>query len=121
MVDGLTAYNAPFVGQAAVRPLGVFVRDAAGVPVPGSPAIPTAPGCSSSICGWARPCAAKAQAAACCTRPRRRPAGRGCTRAFVDTFAFQAPGFYRKQGYQTAFTLEEHPATGTHFYLTKAL
>jgi predicted GNAT family acetyltransferase len=36
---------------------------------------------------------------------------RGCRYAFVDTFSFQAPIFYKKHGYQEVFTLEEYPYT----------
>ena len=46
---------------------------------------------------------------------------RGCTHSMLDTFEFQAPGFYQKYGYETLFVLEEHPATGKHYFLTKRL
>ena len=46
---------------------------------------------------------------------------RGCKYAFVDTFSFQAPVFYKKHGYQEAFTLEEYPYTGKRHYYTKEL
>ncbi len=46
---------------------------------------------------------------------------RGCKYAFLDTFSFQAPAFYRKHGYQDAFVLEEYPVTGQRYYFTKNL
>ena len=46
---------------------------------------------------------------------------RGCKFAFLDTFSFQAPLFYKKQGYQEVFSLEEYPLTGKRIYLTKTL
>lgn len=46
---------------------------------------------------------------------------RGCKYAFLDTFSFQAPEFYRKQGYQEVFALEEFPRTGKRHYFTKTL
>lgn len=46
---------------------------------------------------------------------------RGCKFAFLDTFSFQAPLFYIKQGYQEVFTLEEYPLTGKRYYFTKTL
>lgn len=46
---------------------------------------------------------------------------RGCKHAFVDTFSFQAPGFYKKHGYREVFTLEEYPYTGKRHYYTKEL
>ena len=46
---------------------------------------------------------------------------RGCKYAFVDTFSFQAPGFYTKLGYQEVFALTEYPYTGARYYYTKEL
>lgn len=46
---------------------------------------------------------------------------RGCTYVFLDTFGFQAPDFYKKQGYREVFVLEDYPLTGKRHYLTKAL
>ena len=46
---------------------------------------------------------------------------RGAKYAFVDTFNFQAPGFYKKLGYNEVFTLTEYPYTGSRTYFTKEL
>lgn len=46
---------------------------------------------------------------------------RGCRYAFVDTFSFQAPGFYTKLGYREVFVLDNYPYTGKRFYYTKEL
>ena len=46
---------------------------------------------------------------------------RGCRYAFVDTFSFQAPEFYKKHGYREVFVLEEYPYTGKRHYYTKEL
>ena len=46
---------------------------------------------------------------------------RGCKYVFVDTFSFQAPGFYIKLGYQEVFALTEYPYTGARHYYTKDL
>lgn len=46
---------------------------------------------------------------------------RGAKFAFVDTFSFQAPGFYQKKGYQEVFHLHDYPYTGARFYYTKTL
>ena len=46
---------------------------------------------------------------------------RGAQYAFLDTFSFQAPGFYEKYGYQEFGRLEEFPPGFTRFYLMKVL
>ena len=46
---------------------------------------------------------------------------RGCKYAFLDTFSFQAPMFYKKHGYKEVFALEEYPVTGKRYYFTKTL
>ena len=46
---------------------------------------------------------------------------RGCTRAWLTTFSFQAPGFYPKSGYETFAVLEDHPTGHQHHFLQKRL
>ncbi len=45
----------------------------------------------------------------------------GCRFSFVDTFEFQAPTFYEKEGYREIYSMHVHEETGRHFYYTKAL
>ncbi|SDU09379.1 Ribosomal protein S18 acetylase RimI [Pseudomonas pohangensis] len=46
---------------------------------------------------------------------------RGCSGVFLYTYSFQAPGFYRKQGYQLMGVLEDCPPGHQRFYLKKRL
>lgn len=46
---------------------------------------------------------------------------RGAKNAYLDTFSFQAPGFYKKQGYQVFGELKDFPAGHQRYYLTKEL
>ena len=43
----------------------------------------------------------------------------GLTGIWLDTFAFQARGFYEKLGYTIFGTLEGHPRDGRRFFLEK--
>ena len=45
----------------------------------------------------------------------------GATEAYLDTFSFQAPEFYKKNGYQVFGVLENFPPGHQRYYLTKAL
>ncbi|MBE6049745.1 MAG: GNAT family N-acetyltransferase [Clostridium sp.] len=46
---------------------------------------------------------------------------RGAKYVFLDTFSFQAPMFYEKQGYKKVFVLDNYPITGKRYYYTKEL
>ncbi|MFJ4621421.1 GNAT family N-acetyltransferase [Streptomyces sp. NPDC088812] len=46
---------------------------------------------------------------------------RGCRRARLETWDFQAPEFYRRQGYEVVCVIEDYPPGHTEFTLTKRL
>ncbi len=46
---------------------------------------------------------------------------RGCKYAFLNTFSFQAEGFYLKLGYKKVFSLEDYPVIGKRHYFVKEL
>ena len=46
---------------------------------------------------------------------------RGAKHAYLDTFSFQAPGFYQKSGYEEFGRLEDFPPGHTRYFMTKAL
>lgn len=47
-------------------------------------------------------------------------ADRGCTRSRLETWGFQAPGFYRKRGYEVSGQVDDYPPGVTEFILTKS-
>ncbi|WP_037801812.1 GNAT family N-acetyltransferase [Streptomyces sp. LaPpAH-108] len=44
-----------------------------------------------------------------------------CTAARVETWDFQAPGFYRRQGYEVVCEIPDYPPGVTEYTLTKRL
>ena len=46
---------------------------------------------------------------------------RGAKKAYLDTFSFQAPEFYKKYGYEVFGELSDFPAGHRRFFLTKTL
>lgn len=46
---------------------------------------------------------------------------RGAKNAYLDTFSFQAPGFYKKYGYRVFGELNDFPSGHTRYFLTKQL
>lgn len=46
---------------------------------------------------------------------------RGCQQIVLESFSFQAPGFYQKLGFETFAVLNEHPRGYQQHYLRKRL
>src|SRR5512139_1516326 len=46
---------------------------------------------------------------------------RGAKQVYLDTFSFQAPGFYKQHGYQVFGELQDFPAGHQRYFLTKQL
>jgi GNAT superfamily N-acetyltransferase len=46
---------------------------------------------------------------------------RGCSQVVLDSYDFQAPGFYQKHGYEVFAVLEDHPRHHRNYYLRKRL
>ena len=46
---------------------------------------------------------------------------RGAKNAYLDTFSFQSPDFYKKHGYQVFGQLHDFPAGHQRYFLTKQL
>jgi GNAT superfamily N-acetyltransferase len=46
---------------------------------------------------------------------------RGCHRVWLDTFSFQARGFYERLGYTVFGTLDDFPPGHSRFFLNKTL
>ncbi|MEU5521249.1 GNAT family N-acetyltransferase [Streptomyces sp. NPDC093250] len=51
----------------------------------------------------------------------RVAAERGCTASRVETWDFQAPDFYRRQGYEVVCVIPDYPPGITEYTLTKRL
>ncbi len=52
-------------------------------------------------------------------RAEQEARARGCIGAWLDTFSFQARGFYEKLGYGLAGTIADHPIGGARYFLMK--
>ena len=46
---------------------------------------------------------------------------RGAMHAYLDTFSFQAPGFYQKQGYEVFGQLDDFPTGHQRYFCKKKL
>ncbi len=122
IADGLRDYNASQAGYDDYRPLAVFVTDPATGKVAGGLY-------GGSYMGQLRvdrfflPEGLRrdrigSRVLAMAEEEGRR---RGCTRVTLNTMEIQAPGFYRKQGYDIAAKLDCDPPGITRYVMTKEL
>lgn len=119
-LDGLTAFNAPFVGPHGLKPLSLVVRRMPeGEPVGGA-------------FGWCHGAWHFVQylflpedlrgsglAAWLLARLEAEAQARGCLGSWVDTFSFQARPFHEKQGYAVFGSIADHPPGHAWHFLFK--
>ena len=119
--QGLRAYNLAHREPAEEKALGIFMEDEAGRKLAGL----TGETFGNWLCIkylWVsesrrgQGVGSRLQAAA-----EQEALRRGAKNVFLATFSFQAPGFYRKHGYQEVFRLAELPYTGYRAYFIKKL
>ena len=64
---------------------------------------------------------AEASAAECWATAEQEARQRGCTRVALTTLSVEAPGFYRKQGYDIVVTIDCDPPGLTRYCMMKKL
>lgn len=120
--EGLTEHNRPFAGHHGYRPLNLSVRrEGEAAPLGGLTGYTLygwlfvrlfhlPPALRGTGLGTRLLTAAEAEARA-----------RGCVGVWLDTFAFQAPAFYRRLGYVAFGTLPDMPPGHARHFLMKRL
>jgi GNAT superfamily N-acetyltransferase len=121
VIDSLVAYNRSLAPNPAQSHVYLFLRDEAGAIHGGLlaevyfgwmfVAILWVDGAHRGG-GWGRGLLERAEAEAI---------ARGCHGVWLDTFSFQAPGFYQKLGYEVFGTLDDYPPGHTRYFLRKRL
>ena len=117
----LKRYNLTKREPAEDVPLGVFVEDEAGNKLAGLTGETTGNWLCIKYLWVSEDLRGSGIGSRLLNEAEKEALKRGCKYAFVDTFQFQAPDFYRKHGYKEVFTLTEYPYTGARFYFTKEL
>ena len=118
---GLTAYNDGFGVANDRRPLCAFVRDAEGRVIGGATGR-TDRGWLYLDCLWLPEDLRKGGLGGEVLRGAEREArARGCRRARLFTYSFQARGFYERHGYTVFGVLEDYPPGHSQIWMRKDL
>lgn len=118
--DALEEFNRPYLRDPTFGRIGLFIRNEAGGIVAGLDA--------SYYAGWLfvinlwveRQLRGRGIGSDLLAEAERLAVERGCHSAWLDTFSFQAPEFYRRFGYEVFGTLD-YPPDHTRLFLKKRL
>jgi GNAT superfamily N-acetyltransferase len=122
LTDGLDAYDLDRIGYRDVRPLTVLVRDPRTGAVLGG--LHGRSEYGLVYVDWLylpeawRGARVGSRVLALAEAEGRR---RGCTRIALTTMSVEAPGFYQKQGYAIAATIDCAPPGIVRYYMMKGL
>ena len=119
--EGLLQYNLEWLEDKSPKDLGVYARDEAGNVVAGLIGNTHGNWLTVKFLWVSESLQGKNIGSEILKQAEETAKRRGCKYAFLDTFSFQAPLFYKKHGYREVFALEDYPLTGKRYYFTKSL
>ncbi|MBP6471369.1 MAG: GNAT family N-acetyltransferase [Chloroflexi bacterium] len=118
---GLRAYNTAHFGYADGRPLNLFIRDAAERIVGGLLGYTYWDYLAVDIFWLHEDLRGQGYGTQLLQMAEQEAIARGCHQAHLDTFEFQAPGFYEKHGYQCWGVLDGYGGRFKRLYYRKQL
>ena len=118
---GLTAHAHPFTGTQGFRPLAVFARDADGRIVGGARGTTNWNWLHIGLMWVSEAQRGRGLGRRIITAMETAGRERGCLRAHLDTFSYQARPFYEKLGYEVFAVLDDYPPGHQRFFLRKTL
>lgn len=115
----LRAYNLSKVPTLDIQPLVIALRDAQGRTVGGLWGETALDWLHIDLLGIPESMRGQDVGTAILRRAEDIARERGCVGAWLDTFAFQARGFYEKLGYSVFGEIPDHPVGGARYFLRK--
>ena len=119
--NGLYRYNVEQTDRDDGRWLAIFVRDADGRITAGLSGWTWAGWLKVNNLWVREDLRHKGQGRDLLTAAETEAKARGCTRATLETYSFQAPKFYERLGYKIVAAVDEMPAGHKHYVLVKEL
>ncbi|BDH46881.1 blasticidin S-acetyltransferase [Salmonella enterica subsp. enterica serovar Choleraesuis] len=122
LFSGLKTYNMTHIGHLFMSPLSVMAHDDSGGLIGGIIANCKGNWLDISYFWVSESRRGSGLGRELIARAENEARAAGCRYAQVDTFSFQAPVFYQKQGYELKMSLDNFPGDGMQrHYLTKNL
>ncbi|KLD63926.1 GNAT family N-acetyltransferase [Dyella japonica] len=115
----LRAYNLSKVPTLDIQPLVIALRDAQGRTIGGLWGETALDWLHIDLLGIPESMRGQDVGTALLLRAEEIARERGCVGAWLDTFAFQARGFYEKLGYSVFGEIPDHPVGGARYFLRK--
>ena len=119
--NGLYRYNVEQTGRDDGRWLAIFVRDVDGLITAGVSGWTWAGWLKVSNLWVRHDLRRKGMGSDLLKAAETEAVARGCTRATLDTYSFQAPAFYQRLGYRIAGAVDDMPPGHKHYTLVKDL
>src|SRR5262245_56313645 len=122
LVDLLVNYNASQVGETPFRQFALLLREPQRVEVVGGLyAYLLYDWLSVELLIVPEQCRGHGFGTELMRRAEAYATNSGCVGIWLNTFSFQARGFYEKLGYDVFATLDDHPRGAQRFFLRKRL
>lgn len=115
----LRTYNLSKVPALDIQPLVIALRDAQGHTIGGLWGETALDWLHIDLLGIPESMRGQDVGTAILLRAEEIARQRGCIGAWLDTFAFQARGFYEKLGYSVFGEIPDHPVGGARYFLRK--
>ena len=117
--DGLYQFNFDVTGMTEHQTIALFVRDRAGAIRGGLLGYVWAEWLHVTDLWVSKECRGRGLGGQLLARAEQEAVSGGARGAFLSTFDFQAPDFYRARGYEVFATLKDYPPGHTDYHLRK--
>lgn len=121
ILERLLAFNGSQAGPPGVRPLALLIHDESGNVVGGLWGRTTWNWLFVELLFVPEALRGAGTGAELMRRAEDEARARGCTNVWLDSFGFQAPGFYEKLGYTVFGILNDYPPGHRRHFLQKSL
>lgn len=120
LLDGLRAYNRAAAGMD-VRPIAVWARDDDGRIIGGLTGRTGGDWLFIEFFWLPENMRGQGVGSELIRRAEAEAVARGCIGSWLDTYSFQAPGFYERHGYEVFGVVEDYPGDARRYFMKKRL